>query len=86
MNKRQAKKNFKKKYGCNPEEFADVFCTNLGHALDELRPAMENAMKGICDAITHLCEYMQSEEIIKKMKEACANVMEQTKEIQEHEN
>ena len=85
MNKRQAKKNFKKKYGCNPEEFADVFCTNLGHALDELRPAMENAIKVICDGITHLSEYMQSEEFKKRM-EVIAHAVEQAEEIQEHEN
>lgn len=85
MNKRQAKKNFKKKYGCNPDEFADLFCTNLGHALDELRPAMENAVKAICDGITHLVEYMQSEEFQKRM-EVIAHAMEQAEEIQEHEN
>lgn len=85
MNKRQAKKNFKKKYGCNPNKFAEIYCTNLQRSLQELQPAIENAMKVICDCITHFSEYLQSEEFKKRM-EVIAHAVEQAEEIQEHEN
>lgn len=85
MNKRQAKKNFKKKYGCNPNEFAEIFCTNLQRSLQELQPAIENALATIAKSFANLSEYLQSEEFKKRMEEI-AHAVEQTEEIQEHEN
>lgn len=85
MNKRQAKKNFKKKYGCNPNEFAETFCTNLQRSLQELQPAIGNALATIAKSFANLSEYLQSEEVKKRMEEI-AHAVEQTEEIQEHEN
>ena len=58
MNKRQAKKQFKKFYGCNPnqlEKGLDEFTKNIPDAVNVL-------CKGISDFIKHCAEYIQSDE------------------------
>lgn len=58
MNKRQAKKQFKKLYGCNPNQLAkrlDKFAKDIPHTVDILS-------KGITDFIKRCAEYIQSDE------------------------
>lgn len=58
MNKRQAKKQFKKIYGCNPNQLAkglDEFTKDIPHTVDIL-------CKGIADFMKQCAEYIQSDE------------------------
>lgn len=60
MNKRQAKKQFKRLYGCNPNQLAkslDKFEISIPHTVDIL-------CKGIADCIKQFAEHIQSDEFI----------------------
>ena len=72
MNKRQAKKQFKKFYGCNPNQLAkglDEFSENIPHTVDIL-------CKGIADFCKQCVEYIQSDEF----RQVYLNVVEYSQE------
>lgn len=60
MNKRQAKKQFKRLYGCNPNQLAkvlDEFAKDIPHTVDIL-------CEGIADFLKQCVEYIKSDEFI----------------------
>lgn len=72
MNKRQAKKQFKKLYGCNPNQLAkglDEFVKHIPNTVDIL-------CKGIADFMKQCAEYIQSDEF----KQVYSKVVEYSQE------
>ena len=73
MNKRQAKKQFKKLYGCNPNQLMKRLdeCTKdiIPHTVDIL-------CKGIADFLKQCVEYIQSDEF----RQVYLNVVEYSQE------
>ena len=89
MNKRQAKKAFKKKYGVNPVQFdrdldhltltvQDIDWGAIGRALAE---AIQAAVKAAAEAINNVAEYINTPEF----QEALRKYKEEHKEEQEEE-
>lgn len=74
MNKRQAKKQFKKKYGCTPDEMAE----NVSKALDQVAVAVNKFYD-------NFSAFLQSEKF-RKIMEAVSDALVQSEQIQEHEN
>ena len=77
MNKRQAKKAFKKKYGCNPKEFEKY----IDESFSKIDFEALGEVLGEC--LNELAKRIQ-ETIPKVMNELCESIRMITKEIQEH--
>ena len=82
MNERQAKKKFKKKYGCNPDEFM----VNFGSVLEDMSKmcndiceAMPKVIDSICETIRGVNEFVQSDEF-KKIAQAVSELAKETEE------
>ena len=60
MNKRQAKKQFKKIYGCNPNQLA----TGLDEFVKHIPNTVDILCKGISNSMKQCAEYIQSDEFI----------------------
>lgn len=58
MNKRQAKKQFKKIYGCNPNQLAK----DLDESVKDIPHTVDILCKGIADFMKQCIEYIQSDE------------------------
>ena len=72
MNKRQAKKQFKKIYGCNPNQLAkrlDEVAKDIPHTVDIL-------CKGLTDFLKQCVEYIHSDEF----RQVYSNVVEYSQE------
>ena len=64
MNKRQAKKQFKKKYGVNPNEFVcnmDVIAENVRKACDDICKAMPKILEDIAESLNTLNQFLASD-------------------------
>ena len=64
MNKRQAKKEFKKKYGCNPDEFCctlDICLKNMSKVCDEICEAMPKILEDIAESLNTLNQFLASD-------------------------
>ena len=61
MNKRQAKKKFKKKYGVTPAEMADNICKTLSNFV----PIVINTCSHVIDMLNDLGDSIQSEDFEK---------------------
>lgn len=84
MNKRQAKKQFKKEYGCNPDEFMVNFesvLEDVSKACNDICEAMPKVIDSFCEVIRGVNEFVQSDEF-KKIAQA---VSELAKEKEEEE-
>lgn len=90
MNKRQAKKQFKKKYGCNPDEYEK----NLQVALeifsdDNVKKMAEDFSKALAVAVNKFCDdfsaFLQSEKF-RKIMEAVSDALVQSEQVQEHKD
>ena len=84
MNKRQAKKKFKKEYGCNPDEFMVNFesvLEDVSKMCNDICEAMPKVIDSICETIRGVNEFVQSDEF-KKIAQA---VSELEKEKEEEE-
>ena len=84
MNKRQAKKQFKKEYGCNPDEFMVNFesvLEDVSKMCNDICEAMPKVIDSICETIRGVNEFVQSDEF-KKIAQA---VSELAKEKEEEE-
>ena len=84
MNKRQAKKKFKKEYGCNPDEFMVDFesvLEDVSKMCNDICEAMPKVIDSICETIRGVNEFVQSDEF-KKIAQA---VSELAKEKEEEE-
>ena len=86
MNKRQAKKQFKKQYGCNPDEFManlDTIAESLRKVCDEICEAMPKVINEIVKTIEEankaIVEYVQSDEF-KKIAQAISELELEKKE------
>lgn len=100
MNKRQAKKQFKKKYGMNPNDCyrnLDVIAKNVRKLCDDIVEIMPDILRQMCESINYIIEdvdkFVQSDEfkkIIQATKELSnegkLNEMVQDQQIQEHED
>lgn len=73
MNKRQAKKAFKKKYGCSPNQAAYIFnilpefdwcetAKDVGESISKLIKAFTEAIPHISIAVTEFMKVMYGEE------------------------
>ena len=64
MNKRQAKKQFKKKYGCNPDELCrtfDICLKNMSKVCDEICEAMPKILEQIAESLNTLNQFLASD-------------------------
>lgn len=102
MNKRQAKKQFKKKYGMNPNDYylicnMDVIAENMRKLCDDIVEIMPEILRQVSESINNIIEnvdkFVQSDEfkkIVQATKELSnedkLNEMVQDQQIQEHEN
>ena len=102
MNKRQAKKQFKKKYGMNPNDYylvcnMDAIAENVRKLCDDIAEIMPDILSQMCESINNIIEnvnkFVQSDEfkkIIQATKELSnegkLNEMVQDQQIQEHED
>ena len=102
MNKRQAKKQFKKKYGMNPNDYylicnMDAIAENVRKLCDDIAEIMPDILRQMCESINNIIEdankFVQSDEfkkIIQATKELSnegkLNEMVQDQQIQEHED
>lgn len=77
MNKRQAKKQFKKEYGCNPDEFM----VNFESVLEDVSKMCNDICEAMPKVIRGVNEFVQSDEF-KKIAQA---VSELAKEKEEEE-
>ena len=82
MNKRQAKKQFKKKYGCNPSEFVcsmDAIAEGVRKMCDDINNAMPVILKEISETVNNIIEdvnkFVQSDEF-KKIAGAISDLEE----------
>lgn len=93
MNKRQAKMQFKKKYGCTPDEYVknlqaalEIFSDdNLEKIAEDFSKALDQfavAVYKVCDDIS---AFLQSEKF-RKIMEAVSDAVVQSEQIQEHED
>lgn len=90
MNKRQAKKQFKKKYGCTPDEMARLLETifsddNMKKIAESVSEAMDQAAIAVNKMMDDVAEFLQSEKF-RKIMEAVSDAVVQSEQIQEHEN
>lgn len=93
MNKRQAKKQFKKKYGCNPDEYVrnlqealQIFSDdNLVKIAEDFSKAMDQVVVEINKFMDDFSAFLQSEKF-RKIMEAVSDALVQSEQIQEHEN
>jgi len=93
MNKRQAKKKFKKKYGCTPDEYVrnmqatlEIFSDdNLAKIAQDVSKAMDQIVVAVNKFCDDFSAFLQSEEFRKTM-EAVSDALVQSEQIQEHEN
>ena len=93
MNKRQAKKQFKKKYGCNPDEYVrnlqaalEIFSDdNLKKIVEDFSKAMDQVVVEINKFMDDFSAFLQSEKF-RKIMEAVSDALVQSEQIQEHEN
>lgn len=84
MNKRQAKKQFKKKYGCNPDEFMVNFesvLEDVSKMCNDICEALPKVIDSMLEVIRGVNEYVQSDDF-KKIAQA---VSELAKEKEEEE-
>ncbi len=102
MNKRQAKKQFKKKYGMNPKDYYlicnfEAIAENVRKLFDDIVEIMPDILSQMCESINYIIEdvdkFVQSDEfkkIIQATKELSnegkLNEMVQDQQIQEHED
>lgn len=93
MNKRQAKKQFKKKYGCTPDECAKNLQAVLEKFTDNDLAKMEEVFSKTLDQFAvavnkfydDFSAFLQSEKF-RKIMEAVSDAVVQSEQIQEHEN
>ena len=86
MNKRQAKKKFKKEYGCTPDEMARQLETffsddNMKKIAESVSKAMDQAAIAVNKMMEDVAKFLQSDEL-KKIAQA---VSELAKEKEEEE-
>lgn len=84
MNKRQAKKQFKKEYGCNPDEFMVNFesvLEDVSKMCNVICEALPKVIDSMLEVIRGVNEYVQSDDF-KKIAQA---VSELAKEKEEEE-
>lgn len=102
MNKRQAKKQFKKKYGMNPNDYylicnMDVIAENVRKLFDDIVEIMPDILSQMCESINYILDdvnkFVQSDEfkkIIQATKELSnegkLNEMVQDQQIQEYKD
>lgn len=87
MNKRQAKKKFKKEYGCTPDEMARQLETifyddNMKKIAESVSKAMDQAAIAVNKMMEDVAKFLQSDEF-KKIAQA---ICEMEKEQEENEN
>ena len=93
MNKRQAKKQFKKEYGCNPDEYVrdlqaalEIFSDdNLVKIAEDVSKAMDQVVVEINKFCDNFSAFLQSEKF-RKIMEAVSDALVQSEQIQEHED
>ena len=93
MNKRQAKKQFKKKYGCTPDEYVrglqatlEIFSdNNLAKMAEHFSKAMDQVVVAVHKFYDDFSAFLQSEKF-RKIMEAASDAVVQSEQIQEHEN
>lgn len=93
MNKRQAKKQFKKKYGCTPDEYVrnlqatlEIFSDdNLAKMAQDFSKAMDQIAVAVHKFYDDFSAFLQSEKF-RKIMEAVSDALVQSEQIQEHEN
>ena len=83
MNKRQAKKKFKKEYGCTPEEMARQIKTiysddNMKKIAESLSKAVDQMAIAVNKMMDDFAEFLQSDEFKKIAQAICE--MEKEKE------
>ena len=93
MNKRQAKKQFKKKYCCTPDEYAknlqaalEVFSDeNLAKMAGDFSKAMDQIAVAVNKFMEDFSAFLQSEKF-RKIMEAISDAVVQSEQIQKHED
>ena len=93
MNKRQAKKQFKKKYGYTPDEYVrnlqaalEIFSDdNLAKIAEDVSKAMDQVAVAVNKFCDDFSAFLQSEKF-RKIMEAVSDASIQSEQIQEHEN
>lgn len=93
MNKRQAKKQFKKKYGCTPDEYAKnlqvtlkIFSDdNLAKMAQDFSKALDQVAVAVNKFYDDFSAFLQSKKF-RKIMEAVSDALAQSEQIQEHEN
>lgn len=93
MNKRQAKKQFKKKYGCTPDECAKnlqvtlkIFSDDdLAKMAEDFYKAMDQVVVAVHKFYDDFSAFLQSEKF-RKIMEAVSDAVVQSEQIQEHED
>ena len=76
MNKRQAKKEFKKKYGCNPDEFMVNFesvLEDVSKMCNDICEALPKVIDSMLEVIRGVNEYVQSDDF-KKIAQAVSEL------------
>ena len=95
MNKRQAKKQFKKKYGCTPDEYEyaknlqvalEIFSDNdLKKMAEDFSKVLDQVAVAVNKFYDDFSAFLQSEKF-RKIMEAVSDALVQSKQIQEHED
>lgn len=76
MNKRQAKKQFKKEYGCNPDEFMVNFesvLEDVSKMCNDICEALPKVIDSMLEVIRGVNEYVQSDDF-KKIAQAVSEL------------
>ena len=84
MNKRQAKKKFKKEYGCTPDEMARQLETifsddNMKKIAESVSKAMDQVAIAVNKMMDDVAEFLQSDEF-KKIAQAICEMEKEEKE------
>ena len=84
MNKRQAKKKFKKEYGCTPDEMARQLETifsddNMKKIAESVSKAMDQVAIAVNKMMDGVAEFLQSDEF-KKIAQAICEMEKEEKE------
>lgn len=84
MNKRQAKKKFKKEYGCTPDEMARQLETifsddNMKKIAESVSKAMDQVAIAVNKMMDDVAEFLQSDEF-KKIAQAICEMEKEKKE------
>ena len=95
MNKRQAKKQFKKKYGCNPDEYEyvrnlqvdlEIFSdNNLKKMAEDCSKALDQVAVAVNKFYDDFSAFLRSEKF-RKIMEAVSDALVQSEQVQKHEN